>query len=81
MVVRLLQGVAKQMDYNTIDNENQARIIEIISELTDISKDQIEKAILKHGFSSVLEKLNMIAYDYVKLNDLITVIDFINREE
>ena len=69
------------MDYNTIDNENQARIIEIISELTDISKDQIEKAIFKHGFSSVLEKLKMIAYDYVKLNDLITVIDFINREE
>lgn len=69
------------MDYKTSGNENKARIIEIISELTDISKDQIEKAILKHGFSNVLEMLSLAAYDYVKLNDLKTVIDFVDREE
>lgn len=70
------------MNYKTSGNKNKDRIVEIISELTEISKEQIEKAILKYGFNSVLEDVSLISEDdSEKLNDLKTVLDFVNRED
>lgn len=69
-----------EFDYK-FKQENRARIIELISSLSDIDLSVVKTAVDDHGLEKVLEDPTIISKeDNEKLEDLMQIISFINKE-
>lgn len=69
-----------EFDYK-FKQENRARIIELISSLSDIDLSVVKTAVDDHGLEMVLKDPTIISKeDNEKLKDLMLIISFINKE-